>query len=52
MLFFQNTVVISVLAEVPYAEFMGDIGDKYCMDNTESTHGCLYNIHLNKNLPD
>lgn len=26
----QNTVIIGVLAENPYAEFMGDVNNWYC----------------------
>ena len=46
-----NTVMIGVLAEVPYAEFMGDISSPYCRDNKTYDHGCLYNLHFNPSLP-
>ncbi|CAD8172306.1 unnamed protein product [Paramecium pentaurelia] len=40
-----NTIVIHVLAENPYAEYMGDINCKYCQ--TKDKKGCLYNQHDN-----
>lgn len=48
----QNTIVIGVLAERPYAEFMGDINSPYCTNSTDASDGCLYNLHLNPYLPD
>lgn len=48
----QNTVIIASMAEPPYAEFMGDINVPYCADNTtDSTQGCLYNMHQNPYMP-
>lgn len=47
----QNTVIISILGESPYAEYMGDIGVEYCINTTSATEGCLYNLHLNPYLP-
>ncbi len=50
-----NTVVIALAAEVPYAEFMGDVGSPYCANATspnDSSHGCLYNQHLNPYMPE
>ena len=44
----KNTLVINVLAESPYAEYMGDINTEDC--NNDPKHfskGCLYNLHLN-----
>ncbi|CAD8161610.1 unnamed protein product [Paramecium octaurelia] len=40
-----NTIVINVLAENPYAEYMGDINCKYCQG--EDRTGCLYDMHDN-----
>ncbi|CAD8177453.1 unnamed protein product [Paramecium octaurelia] len=36
-----NTIVIHVLAENPYAEYMGDVNCKYCQSQNQK--GCLYN---------
>jgi beta-glucosidase len=44
-----NTVMIGVLAEPVYAEFMGDIANPYC--ETKSEDGCLYALALNPYLP-
>ena len=40
-----NTVVIHVLAENPYAEYMGDVNCEYC--KTATKVGCLYNSEDN-----
>jgi len=41
-----------VLAEVPYAEFMGDINSVYCSDPVKYLYaGCLYNSHMNPYMP-
>ncbi|MCI0454159.1 MAG: glycoside hydrolase family 3 C-terminal domain-containing protein [Candidatus Dadabacteria bacterium] len=51
----ENTVIIGVLSEVPYAEFMGDINNPACKNNIDDfTNGCLYNLiqfKLNTYLP-
>lgn len=47
----KNTVIIGTLAELPYAEFMGDVASPYCQDNKNYQQGCLYNQHLNPYLP-
>jgi beta-glucosidase len=51
----ENTVIIGVLSEVPYAEFMGDINNPACKNNIEDfMKGCLYNLEkfkLNTYLP-
>ncbi len=51
----ENTVIIGVLSEVPYAEFMGDINNPACKHNIDDfTNGCLYNLiqfKLNTYLP-
>lgn len=47
----ENTVIVGVLAEPPYAEFMGDVGSPFCTDAKDADHGCLYNYHLNPYLP-
>jgi len=44
-----NTIIIGVLAESPYAEYMGDINNNFCKGN--ATVGCLYNAHANEYLP-
>jgi beta-glucosidase len=50
-----NTVIIAVLSEVPYAEFMGDINNPACKDTiVDFMDGCLYNLQqfkLNTYLP-
>lgn len=48
----DNTVVIAVAAEMPYAEFMGDVANPYCVDEGDFKNGCLYNLHFNWYLPD
>jgi beta-glucosidase len=49
----HNTVIINTMAEVPYAELMGDINNPYCRDNShEARYGCLYNGHYNAYLPN
>ena len=41
----QNTVIIGVLAENPYAEFMGDVASPFCRSSEPmSTAGCLYHL--------
>ena len=47
-----NTVIVGVLGESPYAEFMGDINNKYCYNTVKFVEGCLYNFHINDYLPD
>jgi beta-glucosidase len=51
----EDTVIIGVLSEVPYAEFMGDINNPACKNNIDVfTEGCLYNLEqfkLNAYLP-
>jgi hypothetical protein len=47
----DNTVILGVLAESPYAEFMGDINSVYCKETTEFVEGCLYNSHANDYMP-
>lgn len=47
----ENTVVIHVLSESPYAEFAGDIDCVYCYKET-SQEGCLYNAKVNEYLAD
>lgn len=44
----ENTVVLGVLAESPYAEFMGDINNPMCVVGP----GCLYWAHANAYTPD
>lgn len=48
----NNTVTIGVLAEPPYAEFMGDVASPYCKDDKNPNTGCLYNYHFNAYLPN
>jgi hypothetical protein len=36
----ENTIIIGVLAESPYAEMAGDINNLYCYPG--SKEGCLY----------
>ena len=47
----SNTVIVGVVGEMPYAEFMGDVGNPYCTDDQDATNGCQYNLHLNPYLP-
>lgn len=44
----ENTVVVGVLAESPYSEFMGDINNPYCVTGP----WCMYWTHGNAYLPD
>jgi beta-glucosidase len=50
-----DTVIIGVLSEPPYAEFMGDINNPACKNNIDDfQNGCLYNLQqfkLNPYLP-
>lgn len=45
-----NTLLITVLAENPYAEYMGDVNCVYCQ--TADKTGCLYNYHDNEYQPE
>ena len=47
----NNTVIIGVLGESPYAETSGDVGIPYCKTTVLSGDGCLYNPDLNPYLP-
>jgi len=51
----DDTVIIGVLSEPPYAEFMGDINNPACKNNIDDfQNGCLYNLQqfkLNPYLP-
>jgi hypothetical protein len=38
----NNTVIIVVVGESPYAEFQGDVGIPYCLNETLGGEGCLY----------
>jgi len=49
----DNTVIIGALAEVPYAEFMGDVNSVFCQHPEKfNNEGCLYNSHMNTYMPD
>lgn len=39
-----------MLAENPYAEFMGDVDCEFC--KTTDKEGCIYNNWINTYLPD
>ncbi|MCC6712129.1 MAG: glycoside hydrolase family 3 C-terminal domain-containing protein [Candidatus Dadabacteria bacterium] len=40
-----DTIIIGVLSEVPYAEFMGDINNPACENNIDDfQNGCLFNL--------
>ncbi len=44
----ENTLIITTLAESPYAEYMGDVNISYCLNNpNDFMNGCLYNLHYN-----
>ena len=43
----ENTLILGILAESPYAEFMGDINNPFCRNHTFIREGCLFNLHLN-----
>lgn len=47
----ENTVIIGAVAESPYAEFMGDVNNKFCYGTTEYVEGCIYNAHINEYMP-
>ena len=49
-----NTLIIGVISENPYAEWMGDINNPFCQDpNAYDEYGCMYiNSWLNPYLPD
>lgn len=39
----KNTLILSVVGESPYAEFNGDVGIPYCMNETVlPKDGCMY----------
>ena len=44
----ENTVILGVLAESPYAEMMGDVNNPMC----ERHFGCLYSILQNAYMPN
>lgn len=46
----DNTLIIQVLSEPPYAEGMGDVNNPFCFNG--KTEGCMYNSHQNPYLPD
>lgn len=46
----NNTLIVGVLAEVPYSEWMGDINNPFCYGRTNWVQGCNYNFHANKYL--
>lgn len=48
----DNTLIIYVTSESPYAEWMGDINNPFCWDTTEWVEGCIYNAHANTYMPD
>jgi beta-glucosidase len=47
----NNTIIIGVLGESPYAEVMGDVAIPYCKGGVLGGDGCLYNPDLNPYLP-
>jgi beta-glucosidase len=47
----NNTIIIGVLGESPYAEVMGDVGIPYCKGSILGGDGCLYDPDLNPYLP-
>lgn len=47
----SNTIIIGVLTESPYAEFMGDVNSIYCRNVTVWVEGCLYNSHTDPYMP-
>lgn len=47
----ENTVIVGVLGESPYAEFMGDVNNKFCYGTSDWVEGCIYNCHANEYLP-
>ena len=47
-----NTVILAVLGEAPYAEFKGDIGVPYCINQSIlGGVGCLYDSIGHPYLP-
>jgi len=47
----NNTIIIGVLGESPYAEVMGDVAIPYCKGSILGGDGCLYDPDLNPYLP-
>lgn len=47
-----NTVILSVLGEMPFAEMAGDVGIPYCLNKSTFDRGCLYSSYLNSYVPD
>ena len=49
----SNTVILSVLGEMPFAEMAGDVGIPYCQNrDIYDNKGCLYWSGLNPYVPD
>lgn len=49
----NNTIILGVLGESPYAETNGDVGVPYCKNvSVLGGDGCLYDYNLNPYLPE
>ncbi len=48
----NNTLIIGVVGQSPFAESNGDVGVPYCKDNILGGDGCLYDSTLNPYLPE
>ena len=48
----SNTVILSVLGEMPFAEMKGDVGVPYCTNKPLYYVGCLYGNAYNPYTPE
>ena len=48
----KRVLVIGVLAENPYSEWMGEINNPFCWGTSSYAEGCIYNVHANMYMPD
>lgn len=48
----NNTVIIGVVGESPFAEFVGDVNIPYCKGGPLAGDGCLYNNVESPYLPE
>ena len=48
----KRILVLGVLAENPYSEWMGDVNNPFCYGTTLPAEGCIYNAHANMYMPD
>ncbi len=47
----SNTLILAVVGESPYAEFVGDVNTPYCQKSVFPSDSCLYDNTLNAYAP-